>query len=202
MRGDGPPVRSKATACFARRRCRLHKARVAGSVSPLPSWSSITAAGCDATPDTRSIRASASLREGIRNVWSGSKAMTRPSASARTPRPRAQCGASIHSPVQETQTKMPATTSGGSTMRQARSKRIIARARAASRSRRGFAIASPLGESSGRIDFQRPSFSKTISQTIIASRGSACGLFTQVLSHDLLKTVCNYSEDHALSVAI
>ena len=38
---------------------------------------------------------------------------------------------------------------------------------------------SPRGECSGRIGFQRPSLSKTISQTIIVSRGSACGLFTQ-----------------------
>ena len=64
VRGDGPPVRSKATACSARWRCRFQRARVAGSFVSLASRSAITAAGRDARPETRSIRPRASWREG------------------------------------------------------------------------------------------------------------------------------------------
>ena len=52
-------------------------------------------------------------REGKWNWRSGSRLRLRPSAKATTPTARVQCGVSSQKPVQETQTKKPMTTSGG-----------------------------------------------------------------------------------------
>ena len=123
-------------ASSARLRCSAHRASVDGSRPAVASVSSSTEAGRCATPDTLSMRRSASRRESGASVHSPKVEAASSSAKNATPIMRPRWPTSSHSPSQDTQRNKPTTTSGGISPRQSPSQKAAAVARRTTWSRR------------------------------------------------------------------